>query len=326
MVTPKAQGTTDAGDATLAWAISGSGLTTSSTLLATKAFSPTGASGTSLVINLASALSQASLTPGASYTITLRVVSPTSGSGATATELTLALPPSGGLCSPFPSAGDAYTTEFTQACGSWASEELPLEYSFGIEAGFSFNAATAAWTAPSYATAFSFILADGSYFAAVRISNALGGHTLSNQAPITVSVAAASQNASAADAEESGFLNAKAAFDRMVALGKKSQVLQAAESTVTSLDAARRRALSLPVEPFSPLEPMAAGRTGCCSRSSPPIRKRGRHPRPALPCRPSAVGHWSHLVAGHWSHWVPTGGGVPCWRPHRGTGCGRGGC
>ena len=50
-------------------------------------------------------------------------------------------------------------------------------------------------------------------------------------------------NASAAEAEESGFLNVKGAMDKMVALGKKSQVLQAAESAAKSLDASLRRAL-----------------------------------------------------------------------------------
>ena len=37
--------------------------------------------------------------------------------------------------------------------------------------------------------------------------------------------------------------------------GFVAQVLQAAESTVKSLDAARRRALSPPVEPYPALEP-----------------------------------------------------------------------
>ena len=180
------KGTTDVTNGTLEWSISGPGLANGTELLADESFSPTGPIGPFLVINLKSDTARSSLKPGSRYSVSLRVESPKRGPGVTATELRIVLPPSGGSCSRSPATGEAFSTEFAQTCTAWASEVLPLEYSFGITMDQSFSAATAAWTPPSYADSFSFVLADGSYLVAVRIIDAVGGQQLSQEAPITV--------------------------------------------------------------------------------------------------------------------------------------------
>jgi hypothetical protein len=180
-------------------------------------FFPAGTAGRTLVVLLDAAGLFATRDAATQYRITMRVTKSGSDSSGTAIAvLAPPRPPSGGSCAAGPSAGIALVTRFEVRCWDWASDSLPLAYSFSARpngtrsslSSVAIEAATAvlasqeatlslwelavSWSFPGPDPAIGlFVFAPGDYIMAAAVMDAAGARTAINAANGRVSVEAA---------------------------------------------------------------------------------------------------------------------------------------
>ncbi|KAJ1478616.1 hypothetical protein T484DRAFT_1817087 [Baffinella frigidus] len=136
----------------------------------------------------------------------------------------------------------AFVTDITASCESWASENLPLEFSYGVAPASSpggdgnTTAVQVAWTPVTYLPSYSFSLPAGTFAALVRITDALGASVEVNASTLTVWDAPTNETGQE-EQDLAAYALAAGAVGRMQNLGQISQVLQASKAVVDAFAA-----------------------------------------------------------------------------------------
>ena len=147
----------------------------------------TGTSGQQLVVRLDTPAASVLFRPGATYRVTLNVIS-SAGHGMSWLALSIPLPPTGGVCSVSPLKGSSISTDFAVACKDWQGSFMPLVYSFSVRLASVIDPmdTSVTWSPPSSSEQFTTYLPDGNFSLAAMIIDAQGFFTVVSPALIQV--------------------------------------------------------------------------------------------------------------------------------------------
>jgi hypothetical protein len=192
-------------------------------------FVSTGWQATTLSMSFMGTSASKVLVPGTTYTVTLSCTTSEGFLSQVAHSWRMWQAPWGGTCTTSPKAGIAMNDTFTTICSTWSAEELPIQFSFGaglIPAGAS-RAPEISYTIASFASVGALKLQQGNYTNVVRVYDAAGAWSTSEEE--TISVVAAQPGPGQTDEDI-----VQASITDMNSLAQSSGMMTASDSIMDS--------------------------------------------------------------------------------------------